>query len=442
MKMTIGAAAVLAAFGSVASSPATAGEVDELKALVKQLQQRVEQLETKKAEKPAPAPAAVDAPAGTKYVEAGTMPGSFKVPGTETSMKIYGYAQLDVTHDMKGRGSDISNNDWASFLPVQPLDNGGVSGKSSKGQTFATARTSRIGFQTSTPIKDGALTTKVEGDFNAPNPFQGELATNSTGFRLRHAYGEFGNWLVGQTWSTYMDLNSLPDTVDFNPPGGVTMIRQPMVRYSIPMGSSKLALAVENPQSLTFSGQDFDKTPDFIANWTFASKTATVALSGVSHEYKNSLHSTRGYGLSLGTSLKFGGDTLVASVQGGDGIGRYMFNSIVQGAIDTGSRIETWKAWGWQAGFTHVWNPTLRSNILGGQTFFTKNDAANTAQRALGSPDLYPNKRIDQASVNTFYTYDKNIELGLEYAWGKRRTFNAETGTQSRINATVHYNFF
>jgi hypothetical protein len=51
-----------------------------------------------------------------------------------------------------------------------------------------------------------------------------------------------------------------------------------------------------------------------------------------------------------------------------------------------------------------------------------------------------PNKRVDQAFVNLFWNATKNIEVGLEYAWGQRLTFSNERGTQQRINAMIQYN--
>jgi len=440
MKLKI-CAALIANIGLAIAQPAAAGEVDELKAMVKQLQQRLEQIESRESAKAAAPPAAMPA----NVVTAGDLPGSIKLPGTDTSLKVYGYAQLDSTYDIKGRTSDINNWDWASALFVQPLNNN-LHGKASKGQFYATARTSRIGFETSTSTSSGKLMTKVEGDFNAPNQFQGELATNSSIFRLRHAYGQLGNVLVGQTWSNFADLGSFPDTVDFNPPGTTALLRQPQLRYTLPLGSSKLAVSVENSQSLSLPTKtgtaDFDRTPDLVANWTVAGDRGHLSLRAVSLEYRNDNHAKRGYGLGLGGSVKLGDDTIVAGIQGGEGIGRYMLNSIVQGAIDTGSSIRLWKAAGWHLGYTHTWNAKLRSNLIGSQTFFQKDDTANTAQRALGSADLYPNRRLDQVYLNTFWAFEKNAELGVEYAWGKRTTFNDEVGTQQRVNATVRYSFY
>jgi hypothetical protein len=236
--------------------PAFGSEIDELKAMVLQLQKRIEQLENQQKLQPAKPPQAVEAarqpqPAEpAKPVVAGAMPGSFLVPGTDSSLKIYGNARVDATYDFATRSNDIRNNDWASAVFAQPLDTNSAN-LQRKGQFYATARASRFGIVTNTPSKWGDLEVKLEGDFNAPNDYMGELGSNGTQFRLRHAYGRWGNLLVGQTWSNFIDLRSYPDTVDFNPTGNVTLIRQAQLRYTLPLGGSSLAFSVENPESLT-----------------------------------------------------------------------------------------------------------------------------------------------------------------------------------------------
>jgi len=415
-----------------------AGELDELKAMLMKLQERITQLEAKQNAAPAASQPAAAAPANT--VVTGDIPGSIKLPGSDTSLKVYGYAQLDATHDFKGRTADISNNDYASVLFVQPFDNS-ANGNTRKGQTFFTARTSRLGVMSSTPTGLGTLAVKLEGDFAAPNQFQGELASNSTGFRLRHAYGELGSWLIGQTWSNFLDLRSYPESVDFNPVGSVALLRQPQVRYSFKLGNGSVSVAMENPQSLTFAN-DFDRTPDFTLRAGKGGNWGHVSAQAATLEYRNDNRSKRGYGLGVSGSFDLRGDTLAWGLQGGDGIGRYMFNSLLQGATDTGTEIRTWQASGWNLGYTHVWNSALRSNLVLSQTRFHADAAANAAQRAIGNPDLFPNRRIDQLSINSFWGVAKNTELGLEYAYGKRATFNDEVGTQNRVNFTARYNLF
>lgn len=445
--------------------PAFGSELEELKAVVRQLQQRIEQLENRlKTEPPkagqtltaAPAPVAT-APSGPvaaapKAVTEGSLPGSWLIPGTDTSLKIYGNLRVDTTFDIKGRNNDILNNDWSSAVFAQPFDRNGAN-RPRENQFYATARASRLGFITSTPTPFGPLDVRLEADFNAPNDYMGELASNGSLFRLRHAYGQWGNLLVGQTWSNFIDFRSVPETVDFNPPGNTTLIRQTQVRYTQPLGGSSLALSLENPESLSQlppsqqlsnSGRnDFDRVPDLIANWTWNGEKAHLAARAVTMEYRNDFHSQRGYGLALGGSAKLGPGTLVTGIQGGEGIGRYMFNSLMQGATETGSDLRLWKAMGWHLGYTYPWTSKLRSNLIFSQTLFGEDSTANAYQRNawLGKADEFiPNERVNQAFANLFWNVAKNVEIGLEYAYGRRLTFGGEEGTQHRINAMLMVN--
>ncbi len=136
-------------------------------------------------------------------------------------------------------------------------------------------------------------------------------------------------------------------------------------------------------------------------------------------------------------SLKVGGDTLVAHGVYGTGIGRYIFNV----GLSTGpyfynavaNELDLWDAAAYHVGFTHVWNGEWRSNLVWSQTFIMGNNGHQTAG---------DNKRMDQAFVNTFYSFAPTAAVGLEYGWGQRRTWNGDKGTQNRLTATFHYNFF
>ena len=115
-------------------------------------------------------------------------PGVFKVPGTDSTIKFYGFAQVYGIYDISGRLADIENYDYATIAAVQPLD--GSAAAEETGQLYFTGRTSRFGIQTNTPTKVGNVGLKLEGDFNGPNGYQGQTYTNSVLFRLRHAYGQ------------------------------------------------------------------------------------------------------------------------------------------------------------------------------------------------------------------------------------------------------------
>ena len=102
----------------------------------------------------------------------------------------------------------------------------------------------------------GPLKTRFEGDFFGSGGNQ--IFSNSTSFRLRHAFGSVGGLLAGQTWSNFMPIESYPGTVDFNGPAGLTFIRQAQLRYTHKIDDHlTLRGSVENSE---FNGRAADGT--------------------------------------------------------------------------------------------------------------------------------------------------------------------------------------
>jgi hypothetical protein len=373
-------------------------------------------------------------------------PGVFKIPGTDSTIKFYGYTQLDATVDFSGRVADYEDADWATILPLVPSDSSAYA-KKAKPQLYLTARTSRFGIQTVTPSKLGNIGVRLEGDFNGPNGFQSETFTNSVLFRLRHAYGTVGNLLVGQTWTTFLDFGAAPDTVDFNGPGTLALVRNPMIRYTIPMGSGmSLALAAENRRGPQFSTADgrFQDVPDLHANFAWNGDKGTFSARLVTQRLNNfngtETKSAQSIAFGVSGSYKLGGDTVMAQFAGGPGVGRYLLNAITTPFFDFNGAgdMKLWSVYGGHAAYTHIWNPEMRSTVVVAYTFVqdAKIDGAvadNTVQ-----------KDMIQAFGNLFYSFAKNAEFGVEYAYGQWKTFgpNADKGTQNRVNASFHYNFF
>lgn len=379
--------------------------------------------------------------------QAADAPGVFKVPGTDSTIKLYGYVQLDTTVDFSGRTADIEDGDWATILPLVPTTTS-PRGKRYNPQWYLTARTSRFGIQTSTPSAWGPVGVRLEGDFNGPNGFQSETYTNSVLFRLRHAYGTVGNLLVGQTWSTFLDFGAAPDTVDFNGPGTLALVRNPMIRYTLPLPSGlSLALAAENRRGQQRGTEAyFQSLPDLHANLSWAGDKGTLSARVVTQRLTTAPATdvapksgqTIGFGVS--GSLKIAGDTVQAQFAGGPGIGRYLLNAVTTPFADFNAAgdVKFWSVYGVHGAYTHVWSPEFRSTAVVAYAFVQdpKIDGAVA--------DNGVQKDFTQVFVNTFWSFTKNAEFGAEYAYGQWKSFgpNAVKGTQNRVNASFHYNFY
>ena len=261
-----------------------------------------------------------------------------------------------------------------------------------QGATRLNGRQSRLNVETRTPTGLGTLRTFIEGDFYGTGG--NELSSNSTTFRLRHAYGELGPVLAGQTWSNFMDLELLPETEDFNGPAGQIFVRQAQLRYTQPFGAStRVAVAVENPES-DFTGPGttgnppvtgataaggisnaLNKIPDFTARFVTDQPWGHLSFSALARDLQANVIATGrhaedfGYGLSLaGTINTFGRDHLLYQVNGGTGIGRYLQDGVGTGGAFNGTSIlEAQSAFGAFGGYQHWWTDTIRSTAVYGQ---------------------------------------------------------------------------
>lgn len=449
-------------------APAAADDVSDLKAQMKTILERNAEL-AKQIEELQKNVKKLDSDVGNvpktfKVVTAGDEDGTFKLPGSETSVGIYGFIHLDAFHDLKGR----SSGDWASDIGSTPLNNGVDDTRN--GKTTFTARTSRFGLKTATPTEMGILRTKLEADFNKSThrttdagDHAEQIATNSFGFRLRHAYGEItGDWgtlLAGQTWSTFMNLDAAPETVDFNTNGSAVFVRQPMIRYTLPAGAAgSLALAIENPASQAEGGgfapqitPNINKRPDLIANWTLTKDWGFVSAQGLLTEFRfdNAAGVTdnkNGYGLGLGGAFKVTDkDTILAQYTTGKGIGRYMPTTAFHIAVfdPATNQIRLYRSNSAVLGWTRNWTDTVRTNLSYGGTRIQNN--FNDIHAALGD-GILDSRRMEQGFANVIWGFTKNTELGLEYAWGKRETHPDVTGAtfqgrNSRLQTSLHYSF-
>jgi hypothetical protein len=430
-KIAVAVSAALLAAGPVVN--ANADELGDLKAQVDELQKKVRELDS----------AVGSAPKNFKLLTAGDEDGTFKLPGSETSVGLYGFIHVDAFKDAKGRSGD-----WAmepGSIPIQG-DPSGINADTRKGKFNLTAQTSRFGIKTATPTDMGILRTKLEMDFYTYGALKSGY-TNSYNPRLRHGYGELaGDWgtlLIGQTWSTFMNLDALPETVDFNGHGSAQLARQAMVRYTSDLGAAgSLSFAAEDSATMLGSSPQanpsIDKRPDAIVAWNKSGDfgSAGIQLISAAFSYDDNAGTKadkNGTGYSVGGMLKVGArDTLQGNYTGGKGISRYVPSANYNGEAFVGGEIKLAKVAAYTLGWAHAWTDAVRTNLSYGLTKID-DDYKTVSANA--------NEQIKLAFGNVFWGITKNTEFGFEYAAGQRRLFSGESGSYSRVQASAHYSF-
>jgi len=446
--VTTAAALLCGGVASAQSSDDLKDEVKKLKAEVEALKSRADEAEVK----------AKDA------VVVGDIPGSFRIPGTDVSIRIYGFAELNYIHDFKGDNSDI---DYATFAPYMPVN--GAIDSARKNRDYLTARTSRLGVEAGTPTRYGVLGVKLEGDFNN-EPRTGntalygtdgniftQQATSSYGFRVRHAYGQFGGLLAGMTWSTFMDVDNYPETVDYNGPIGNTFIRQPVIRYTYGTPDyGSFTVAAENSSSYVYDATgstivtSLSRMPDFVVRWDKGFQWGAMSVRGVTQELRfddgaGTKAAQRGWGAGASALIKtWGRDFITVGLTYGDGIGRYL--NYIEGAgydAATGD-ILLERAIGVIAGYQWKQSDTLRFNLVYGMTRNFDNEYtdfinANGLGSVAAMDKFAINRSVQQAHLGFIYNPLKTVDVGVEGIWSSRKTLAGETGDGLRFNLSFKY---
>lgn len=366
-----------------------------------------------------------------------------------STFEVYGFAMLDAGYAFGQNHPDWFDTVRATKLPSFENEFG------TDGKTFFGVRQSRLGVKSSTPTKWGDLKTIFEFELMGTGPDAGQ-----TTFRLRHAYGELGQFGAGQYWSPFMDIDTFPNTVEYWGPTGMPLFRNVQFRWMPIKGRSFVTIAVERPGASGDAGVVADRIqlegvkPKFLLpdlswearygrdwgyveiagilrsmKWVDTNKKSTVDLTG----------SDVGWGLNLTSNLKAGkNDTFKLGAVYGEGIQNYMNDS----PVDVGAEFSTdpdqpikgraIPLFGMLAYLDHTWNDKLTSSV--GYSFQNNTNTSAQADSAF--------HRGHYASGNVLWSPIKNTTFGAELIWGRRE--NYRDGFRSddfRIQFIFKYNF-
>jgi len=423
--------------------PATAVRADDLqdlKAQIEALQRKVGELEMKQETTEKKQAAVPD-----NVVTGGATKGSFKLPGSNTSVTLGGYVKLDAVFSNPSAGVDTKGD---LFLDPTAIPVGPTAGNNERNQVKFGARESRLFVKTNTPTSMGDLNTHVEFDFYGADG--NESVSNSHGFRLRHAYGTLGNFLAGQTWTNFMNPASLPDTLDFGGPVGQIFDRQAQVRWTQPFGgpgsatSGQWSIGVENPEAVVQipGGASFradtDRLPDVTGQVLFNTSIGKISVHGLVRQVRVDAKTPAVVDEKLGGAVSVAGviptvgkDDFRFTASAGNAIGRYSDGFFPDGVVGSDGQIRLPKQWGWFAAYRHYWFDQLRSNLV------LSTAGENNPAGALAST----NKSTRSAHVNLIWSPVANSDLGLEYIYADRETEDGLKGHLNRLQASAKYAF-
>jgi len=355
---------------------------------------------------------------------------TLKVPNTNTTIGLHGFAEFQVIHDTNG----LDNNEFDTIdIPVD----------GSPSQTKFSVNPSRFAISSQTSTQVGRFNTMLSMDFN------GEL--DSPEPRLRTAWGEWINdeldysFLAGQAFATMLDLRAVPETLDFAGPTGAFARRQPLARFSKLFGRTVLAeVAAETPENVSYINADeLTRWPDFVAagTWLFGSKFDHLRLAGLLRDLRaegpnGSKDSTLGWAIAgsgkLGLPFLGPRDSFKLAVQYGEGYGAQIKSGPDDAAFNLGSsELETIGVFSTYAGLQHWWANSVRSNLVYGYL-----DADNP-----GFIDGDELENTTYLAANLVWNPYKKITLGFEYLWGRRENKDGASGNNNRFLFSSRFDY-
>jgi hypothetical protein len=359
--------------------------------------------------------------------------GFFQLPGTQTILKIGGYFKTDFIYDMKPAGN--ADSFVPSSFPIpQPID---------VNNTTVSIRPTRLSLDFRIPYTSlGEVRFYAEGDF---------FGSNSTTPRLRHAYAQARNLLIGQTFTNFMDPDAFPDTLDFQGPNGMVSIRNPQFRYGFALAAhTTLHISVEKASSdVIFKTPQFSSQPEAPApdgairlrqefdrgHLQVAALFRSIGAFVTTTPQKTD--SVFGWGINTSLGLKtFGSDNLIFAVAAGHGISRYLQDTSGLGidaepASGTQTHLVATPAVGVEASYQHYWFKRLRSSAIYSYAAVNNTDLATASTYNHGT----------YTGANLIWNPAGSLNVGAEFLYGWTMQQNGLSANAPRIQFSAKYSF-
>jgi len=350
-----------------------------------------------------------------------------KSSGQKYQIGIGGFARLVGVYDLDGL-QDV--DDFITYkIPV------GEENKNDR--LYLSASQSRMFTEFMGNTKNGPIRIYLEADFNG----------DGSAFRLRHAYGEYWGFLFGQTWTTFMDIDASPNTIDFEGPNSQVSLRNPMIRYGKKIGRHfSFAVSAESPMASITVAPLIESVPQFFpdlvgniridGDWGHLQFAAIVRHIAYEDSLSGKAIRTRSWGRCISGLINVTQkDLIMFQVAYGEGIARYIQDisgvgmDLVPAKGD--STLKPLPVWGFYGAVQHNWTPTVNSSIIYGYT--------QAAKFGIQPDDYY---KIGQyIAANVFWDILPVFTVGIEYLWGQRINQNGAKGNANRIDFMAQFTF-
>ena len=368
----------------------------------------------------------------------------------KAGLKLYGFAMTDAIYDNTGIDGKWLDGARPTRLPSREDEFG------RPGQFFMGVRQTRFGVSAHAPSKLGEARAVFDFDLYGVGVDAGQ-----TTMRVRHAYAELGQFLMGQSESPFMDLDIFPNSLDYWGPNGMVFFRNVQFRWTPISGDRVLQFALERPGASADEGIYSDRieltdvavrfpVPDFSASYKWGGHDwGYIRLAGILRYTKwedlglqpyDLAGDAVGWGLNLSSNVKTDAKgPLRLEVIYGAGVQNYMNDAPVDIGIENNfsdpNRPIVGKALpvlGLVGFYDRTWNEKWSSTIGWSMVNITNSDGQ--------APSAYHQGQY--ALVNLLFYPIPGMLIGPELQYIHRENFSDGWSTGGfRIQVSGKYSF-
>ena len=354
------------------------------------------------------------------------------------SLDFIGYIKLIGGLDL----GNIQNTSefYPSKIPIYPTL------REEKPRSFLDARQTRLAVDGVYEISNAdKVHIYVEMDF-----FNTEAATSFVP-HLRHAYGEYKGFLIGQTWSTMKNTSAFPVQVDFEGPNSIAGPRNPMIRYTQSINnkySFAVALETHNEDYTPYDvniddSMAFQYVPDLIVyiqkngNWGNLRLTGILKNMSYTNASSDAIKSKTSGGAEISGIVKFLdrneiNDDVRFGYTYGFGIAHYINDLRGQGldaAPDNNGDMQPIPVMGGFIAYKHAWSKTSTSSAVFSFTSIDNSDYVDD--------DMYDFSTY--GAVNYMWSPVDRLDYGVELIYGKNQNKLNDNGVGYRAQFMAIY---
>ena len=302
---------------------------------------------------------------------------------------------------------------------------------------YADLSLTRLGFEVIRRTrKMGDLFIRIETDFAGKN-----------GFRIRHAYGQLGRLLIGQTWTLFTNGNYVPATVSRDGIVGSSVFFTPQIRYTRVISDKinwQASIEYTSPEIAIPDSVDarvVQVIPDVVGRLNYIGEKFSFRIAGL-------ITTISGTDTTNTVSYAFGGG---ASFSGKYEISSKDILHLSATATFSASRfLDTFSGNNEDVAY----DPTSQNfvGLLSSAAFiaWSRNWPKNISTSLSSGVSAITNRAFQEGDefshsyatlINIFWQPVGGARVGIEYANGNRWNVSGEKGRANRWSILMYYDF-